>query len=104
LAKLYGKMGDLRKGIEHFKLAIKYKKDFANGYLFMAKAYLDLGENLDEAVSLAKEGLKLDPESEYAPLGHYILADVYNRLGRWVEYSSELQKAKELEQRIKKKG
>lgn len=104
LAKLYGKMGDLRKGIEHFKLAIKYKKDFANGYLFMAKAYLDLGENLDETISLAKEGLKLDPESEYAPLGHYILADIYNRLGRWKEYSLELQKAKELEQRIKKKG
>ena len=102
LAKLYVKTGSLHKGIEHFKEAIKHKKDFANGYLFLAKAYLDLGENLDEAVILTKKGLKLAPESEYAPLAHFILADIYNRLGQTNKYHEELRKGQQLQQKLEK--
>ncbi|MBA7644300.1 Lipopolysaccharide assembly protein B [subsurface metagenome] len=102
LAKLYGKTGYQRKGIEHFKEAIKHKKDFANGYLFLAKAYLDLGENFDEVVRLAKKGLELAPESEYAPLAHFILADIYNRLGQTDKYHEELRKAQQLQQKLEK--
>ncbi len=102
LAKLYVKTGSLHKGIEHFKEAIKHKKDFANGYLFLAKAYLDLGENFDEVVRLAKKGLELAPESEYAPLAHFILADIYNRLGQTDKYHKELRKGQQLQQKLKK--
>jgi arylsulfatase A-like enzyme/tetratricopeptide (TPR) repeat protein len=102
LAKLYVKMGDIQKGIEHFKEAIKYKKDFANGYLFLAKAYLDLGENFDEAILLSQKGLKLAPESEYAPLAHFILADIYNRRGQTDKYLEELRKAEQLQQKLGK--
>jgi len=101
LAKLYVKMGNKQKGIEHFKEAIKYKKDFANGYLFLAKAYLDLGENFDEAILLSQKGLKLAPESEYAPLAHFIMADIYNRRGQTDKEHEELRKARELQQRLK---
>jgi arylsulfatase A-like enzyme/Tfp pilus assembly protein PilF len=102
LAKLYVKMGNMQKGIEHFKEAIKHKKDFANGYLFLAKAYLDLGENFDEAILLSKTGLKLAPESEYAPLAHFILADIYNRLGQTDKYHEELRKGRQLQQKLEK--
>jgi len=102
LAKLYVKIGSSQKGIEHFKEAIKHKKDFANGYLFLAKAYLDLGENFDEVVRLAKKGLELAPESEYAPLAHFILADIYNRLGQTDKYYEELRKGQQLRQKLKK--
>jgi len=102
LAKLYVKMSYIRKGIKHFKEAIKYKKDFANGYLFLAKAYLDLGENFDEAILLAQKGLKLAPESEYAPLAHFILADAYNRLGQRDKYHEELRKGRQLQQKLEK--
>ncbi len=102
LAKLYVKIGSLPKGIEHFKEAIKHKKDFANGYLFLAKAYLDLGENFDEVVRFAKKGLELAPESEYAPLAHFILADIYNRLGQTDKYDEELRKGQQLQQKLKK--
>ena len=102
LGKLYGKMDLLLKAIEHYQEAIKYKNDFGNGYLFLAKAYLDLGENLDEAISLARKGLELAPESEYAPLGHYILADIYNRLGQMDKYYEELRKAQQLQQKFEK--
>ncbi len=101
LAKLYGKLGYLREGIEHYKNAIKHNKNFANGYLFLAKAYLDLGENHDEAMRLARKGLELAPQSEYAPLGHYILADIYNRLGQTDKYYEELRKARQLQLKLK---
>jgi len=102
LAKLYVKIGSPHKGIEHFKEAIKHKKDFANGYLFLAKAYLDLGENFDEVVRFAKKGLELAPESEYAPLAHFILADIYNRLGQTDKYHEELRKGQQLQQKLEK--
>jgi tetratricopeptide (TPR) repeat protein len=101
LALLYGKMGLLREEVDELKEAIKAEKSFARAYLFLAKAYLDLNEDLDEAIHLAKKGLELEPEAESAPLGHYVLADIYNRLGRWDDYSTELQRGKALEQKIK---
>ena len=102
LAKLYVKMGYMQKGIEHFKEAIKHNEDFANGYLFLAKAYLDLGENFDEAILLTKKGLKLAPGSEYAPLAHFILADIYNRFGQMDKYHEELRKGQQLQQKLEK--
>jgi len=101
LALLYGKTGQLQEQVDELKEAIKAEKGFARAYLFLAKAYLDMNENFEEAIGLAKKGLELDPEAESAPLGHYVLADIYNRLGRRADYSSELQKGQALEQKIK---
>ncbi|GAG93823.1 unnamed protein product, partial [marine sediment metagenome] len=101
LALLYGKMGMLREQVHKLQDAIDSNKKYAQAYLFLAKAYLDLNENYEEAIDLAKKGLKLDPEAESAPLGHYILADIYGRLGRQEDYNSELQKGRALQKKIK---
>jgi len=101
LALLYGKMGLFREQVDQLKEAIKTEQGFARAYLFLAKSYLDLNENFEEAIGLAKKGIELEPEGQSAPLGHYVLADIYNRLGRWADYSSELQKGRALEQKIK---
>ena len=101
LALLYGKTGRLREEVQELKKAIDADKGFARAYLFLAKAFLDLNENLAEAIELAKKGLELDPEAESAPLGHYVLADIYDRLGRQAEYSAELERGRALEQKIK---
>ena len=90
----------LRDQIRELREAIDSNKNFARAYLFLAKAYCDLNENYYEAISLAKKGLELDPESDSAPLGHFVLADIYNRLGRHEEYASELQKGRLLEKKI----
>ncbi|TET66638.1 MAG: hypothetical protein E3J56_14105 [Candidatus Aminicenantes bacterium] len=91
----------LREQVHKLQDAIDSNKKFARAYLFLAKAYCDLNENYEEAIDHAKKGLKLDSEADSAPLGHYILADIYNRLGRHEDYSSELQKGKLLEKKIK---
>ncbi|MCG6533970.1 MAG: sulfatase-like hydrolase/transferase, partial [Syntrophales bacterium LBB04] len=102
LGLLYAKLGRLREALAEYKEAIKFNKKFARSYLFLAKANMDLNENFEEAISLAKKGLELEPEAESAPLGHYVLADIYNRLGRMAEYAAEVEKGKALEQKLKK--
>jgi tetratricopeptide (TPR) repeat protein len=94
-------MGLLREQVRELQEAIQVEASFARAYLFLAKTYLDLNENFEEAIKLAKKGLELEPEAESAPLGHYVLADIYNRQGRWAEYSAELEKGRALEQKVK---
>lgn len=48
-------------------------------------------------MSLAKKGIELDPEPSMAPLGHFILVDVYNRLGRFRDAERELAIARRLQ-------
>jgi tetratricopeptide (TPR) repeat protein len=96
LAKVFGRIGRLEKQMEHFEKAIEVNKNFAVGYLYLSKMYLDRGD-LEKASSLAKKGIELGPEPSMAPLGHYILADVYNRLGRLQDAEREVAIARRLE-------
>ena len=66
------------------------------GYLYLAKALLDAG-NLPAATEAAKQGLALKPERSIAPLGHYVLADIYSREGRENEAAREVALAQRLE-------
>ena len=69
----------------------------------MAKLYLDLQQNLEEAMALARKGIELNPRSEYAPLGHYIIADIYGRQGRAAEAAREAAVGRALESRVSRK-
>jgi hypothetical protein len=51
-------------------------------------------------MSLAKKGLEVGPASPYAPMGHYLLADLYNRAGRQGEADTQLRLGRELERRL----
>ena len=70
---------------------------FAEGHLYLAKLYLDLGRDFNEAVRLARRGIDLAPASDYAPLGHYVIADVYSRRGRRAEAEQEAARGRALE-------
>lgn len=102
LSRLYEEVGDREGQIGALKQSIVSNPRFAEGHFFLAKAYLDSGSHLDEAVQFARKGLTLAPKSEYAPLGHYVLADVYNRLGRPSEGAQELARGRALEAGTKK--
>ena len=96
LAKLYGRArrpGDMAR---HLERSIELDESFAEGHLYLAKIHLDRSE-LGRAEELALRGIALGPEPEVAPLGHYILADVYNRLGRLAEAEQALRAARALE-------
>jgi len=108
LGRLYGQVGDRPRQLQAFRQAIESNPHFAEGHLFLAKLYLDLEENLDEAIRLAERGIELGPASEVAPLGHYVIADIYARRGMTAEAEREAERGRRREQavaeRMKKEG
>jgi arylsulfatase A-like enzyme/Flp pilus assembly protein TadD len=82
-----------------FRKAIAINPEFGEGYFYLAKLLLDQGRSFDEAVTLAKKGLEVAPHSEYAPLGHYVLADLYSRLGRRADAAAEASRGRALERK-----
>ncbi len=99
LSRIYAQTGEKELEMDALKQALDGNPDFADGHFFLAKAYVASGRNLDEAARLARKGLALSPTSEMAPLGHFVLADVYNRRGRPGDAAREFAIGRSLETR-----
>ncbi len=84
---MYIKIKELDKAIQEFKSCIQKNEEFASAYVFLAKAYMDSGMDLNEAAHLANKGISLEPDLKTTVLAHFVLADIYNRLGRHQELS-----------------
>ena len=76
--------------IDALEQAIDGNPRFAEGHLFLAKAYLDEGRDLPGAIELARKGLELKPRADMVPFGHFVLADLYNRVGRAADAAREV--------------
>jgi arylsulfatase A-like enzyme/Tfp pilus assembly protein PilF len=100
LARLREQQGDAAGQEAAYKKSIELNPRFAEGYFYLAKLYLDQGRLLDEAMTLARRGLEVGPQSEYAPLGHYVLADIYSRRGMTAESRREAELGREKEGRV----
>jgi arylsulfatase A-like enzyme/Tfp pilus assembly protein PilF len=94
-AKLLQKVGRGPEAIAHFRKAVEIDPSFGTGQLFLAKALLDTGD-LAGAERWARSGLTNQPEPRMAPLGHYVLADIYERQGRAADARREVEAAKRL--------
>ncbi len=97
LGLLYAKAKEFNKAIKEFKSCIEKNEEYANAYVFLAKAYLDIEENLNEAEKLALKGLELKSDLRTNILAHFVLADIYNRWGRYEESRQHVDKAKQLQ-------
>jgi tetratricopeptide (TPR) repeat protein len=82
-----------------YRKAIDANPEFGEGYFYLAKLLLDQRRGFDEAVTLARKGLDVAPHSPYAALGHYVLADLYSRLGRPADAAAEAQRGKAVEKK-----
>jgi len=97
LGRLLDGLGDRHGAAEALEQSIEINPEFAIGHFFLAKSLVDRNEQLDRAMELARTGLELDPGSDMAPMGHYLLADIYTRLGQPAEAQRELASARALE-------
>lgn len=95
LGRIYVSEGEMGKGIVQLESVVKNAPEFSLGYLFLAQAYLEAGSDLNRTEQLARTALSMKVDSEYKPLGHYILADVYNRQGKKDLEMQELRLAKQ---------
>jgi arylsulfatase A-like enzyme/Flp pilus assembly protein TadD len=96
LAKLLQKTGRREEAVSFYRKTVEIQPDFGTGQLYLAKALLDTGD-LRGAEEWAHRGLGNKPDPRLAPLGHYVLADVYNRLGRSAEAERESATARRLQ-------
>ena len=81
VGKLYESKGDRAAQLGAYIAAVTSNPDFAEGHLFLAKLHLD-SQRYDEAIQSARRGLELQPDGEWAPLGHFVLADAFAAQGR----------------------
>ena len=101
LAQLYRQRGRRDLYLAELDAAIAHSADFGPPYFFLARERLAAGR-LDEAAALASKGLEVARGSDVAPLGHYVLADVYNRQGRAADARNEVLQAQKLEAALRR--
>ena len=98
LARLLGQAGDRQGQVRELQASLRDNPDFLLGRYFLAKALLDAAD-LAGAEEQARRALAMAPDHYYAPLGHYVLADIYNRQGRPAEAREEARQGRILESR-----
>jgi choline-sulfatase len=98
LAKLLAAGGRRPDAEHHFEQAVVANPEFGSGYLYLAKARLDLGD-LAGAEAAVRKGMALKPDAEIAPLGHYVLADIYSQRGQPKDAAREAAEGRRLESR-----
>ena len=93
-AKLLQKIGRTQEAVARYRQAVEIDPAFGTGQLYLAKALYDAGD-LKGAEEWARKGLTNNPEPRMAPLGHYVLADVYERQGRAGDARREVEAGKQ---------
>ncbi len=97
-AKLMQKTGRTKEAITYFRKVVEIEPAFGTGHLYLAQALFETGD-LDGAERWARSGLENHPEPRLTPLGHYVLADVYEQRGRMAEAKREIAAAERLKTR-----
>ena len=95
-SKLLSRAGRTAEAVDHFRAAVAANQTFAAGYLYLAKSLLDAGD-LKASEQAALTGLASNPDAEMRPLGHFVLADVYSRMGRTRDAARQVALGRRLE-------
>jgi len=81
LSRLYRISGQENEERKYLEMTMEINPDFPLSYFYLARIYLNREENYEEAIQLVKKGIELRPEPKELPLGYFLLADLYSRLG-----------------------
>ncbi len=82
LTRLFRQTGEEGREFDALRRCIEIDPGFPLSYFYLARIYLNRRENYEEAVSLVQKGISLKPDSLDLPLAYFLLADLYNRLGK----------------------
>jgi len=101
LAQIRRARGDRAGYLSELNDCVAKAHEFGACYFYLAREELDAGR-LDPAADLATRGLEAQPRSDTAPLGHFVLADVYSRRGESGKAETEAAKGRKLEAALRK--
>jgi arylsulfatase A-like enzyme/Tfp pilus assembly protein PilF len=94
LSRLYAQIGEAQLELDALQQSLDGNPEFAKGYAFLAKAYLDRRMDPARVEQLARKALSISKTGDAAPLAHLVLAELYGRTGRPAESARELAAAK----------
>ena len=102
LSQIHVQRGDHQEAVEALRRAIDADPGRAPAYILLARSLLALDDRstYPDAEAAARRGIELDAPPELLPLAHYVLADIYNRLGRPADVERELALARQAENAI----
>ena len=85
--------------VASLRQAIEADPERAPAHILLARSLLALDNpaGYAEAEAAARRGLELDPPAQLRPLAHYVLANIYNRLGRPEDAQREAALARQAE-------
>jgi arylsulfatase A-like enzyme/Flp pilus assembly protein TadD len=96
LSRIYRNMGREDKEYETLRKTIEAEPAFPIAYFYLARIHLRRGRDYEEAIALVKKGIGLKPAPADLPLGYFLLADLYNRLGDARQSEEYARKGREL--------
>jgi arylsulfatase A-like enzyme/Flp pilus assembly protein TadD len=82
LSRVYRQMGREDEEFETLRKTMEVEPDFPLAYFYAARILLRRGRDYEEAIALARKGIELRPSPAELPLGYFLLADLYNRVGK----------------------
>jgi len=93
LCRMTGRVDDEER---YLRLTMEINPDFPLSYFYLARLYLNRGQDFEEAIRLTNRGIELRPDPKNLPLGYFLLADLYSRLGNTKRASEYARKGQEL--------
>ena len=96
LSRIYRFLKDDREEEKYLNKTMEINPNFPLSYFYLARVYLNRGTMYPEAISLTEKGIALNPPKVDLPLGYFLLADLYNRLGEQAKSQENLEKGKAL--------
>jgi len=101
LSRLYRVSERVAEEQVYLEKTIEINPNFPLSYFYLARIFLNRGEKYNEAVSLIDKGIELKPKKEDLPLGYFLLADLYNRMGDYAKSAEYVRKGKAASEAVK---
>jgi arylsulfatase A-like enzyme/predicted Zn-dependent protease len=85
LSRVYRMMGREDEEYDALRKTVEAEPEFPIAYFYLARIELRRGRDFEQAIALVKKGIELKPAPADLPLGYFLLADLYNRVGDVVQ-------------------
>jgi len=96
LARIYRVKQNREEERRQLEACIHDKPEYGVAYLYLAKNIMDSGGDLSRAKDLTEKGLGLAQENSQIAFGHYLLADIFNRMGLSSQALEQIRQARKL--------